>query len=345
MAPTIEYEDTLAEVHKVVVGPDGQQRLRGQVQADRRRRPDRRRQRARAAARAVPGPSESARCSRPMGTGTTSRPSRPSATPGTRSGSPPPTPAMLPSYDMIIDDDVGDRGRQPPDADRRHARATPRARSASPSRELRSCLSGDTLFPGGAGQHQVRRRRLPDDHRVDRGPPLQELRRRHDRAPGARRPHHDRRGEPASPGVGRQRLVISAATPRTSGHSPLARYRACSRRSSIREQPAAAAAGLAGLRARRRPAPGRGRRIPARDSSKLQARGSPGCAWRETTRFVCAAALIGVVSALLNLDTAAAFLTPVLVHMARKRGAREAPVLYGCLLSYNAGSLLLPGRT
>jgi arsenical pump membrane protein len=64
---------------------------------------------------------------------------------------------------------------------------------------------------------------------------------------------------------------------------------------------------------------------------------------RESTRFICAAALIGVVSALLNLDTAAAFLTPVLVHMVRKRGAPEAPVLYGCLLLTNAGSLLLPG--
>jgi arsenical pump membrane protein len=63
----------------------------------------------------------------------------------------------------------------------------------------------------------------------------------------------------------------------------------------------------------------------------------------EVTRFGCAAALIGVASALLNLDTAAAFLTPVLVHMARRRGRAEAPILYGCLLLANAGSLLLPG--
>lgn len=63
----------------------------------------------------------------------------------------------------------------------------------------------------------------------------------------------------------------------------------------------------------------------------------------EITRFVCAAVLVGVVSALLNLDTAAAFLTPVLVHMVRKRGGPEAPILYGCLLLTNAGSLLLPG--
>ena len=47
----------------------------------------------------------------------------------------------------------------------------------------------------------------------------------------------------------------------------------------------------------------------------------------EVTRFVCAAALVGVVSALLNLDTAAAFLTPVVVHMARKRGGGGASAL------------------
>jgi arsenical pump membrane protein len=63
----------------------------------------------------------------------------------------------------------------------------------------------------------------------------------------------------------------------------------------------------------------------------------------EVTRFFCAAALVGIVSALLNLDTAAAFLTPVLVYMARKVGGSEAPLLYGCLLLTNAGSLLLPG--
>jgi arsenical pump membrane protein len=63
----------------------------------------------------------------------------------------------------------------------------------------------------------------------------------------------------------------------------------------------------------------------------------------ELTRFVCAAGLVGIVSALLNLDTAAAFLTPVLVHMGRKRGSAEAPLLYGSLLLTNAGSLLLPG--
>jgi arsenical pump membrane protein len=59
--------------------------------------------------------------------------------------------------------------------------------------------------------------------------------------------------------------------------------------------------------------------------------------------FAGSAVMIGVVTALLNLDTSVAFLTPVLVYTARSRGAGEAPLLYGCLLLSNAGSLLLPG--
>jgi arsenical pump membrane protein len=59
--------------------------------------------------------------------------------------------------------------------------------------------------------------------------------------------------------------------------------------------------------------------------------------------FVGAMAMVGVVTALLNLDTSVAFLTPVLVYAARSRGGKEAPFLYGCLLLSNAGSLLLPG--
>ena len=59
--------------------------------------------------------------------------------------------------------------------------------------------------------------------------------------------------------------------------------------------------------------------------------------------FGGAAAAIAVVTALLNLDTSVVFLTPVLVHAARSRGEGEAPLLIGCLLLSNAGSLLLPG--
>ena len=59
--------------------------------------------------------------------------------------------------------------------------------------------------------------------------------------------------------------------------------------------------------------------------------------------FVGAAVLVAVVTAVLNLDTSVVFLTPVLVHAARSRGQDEKPLLYGCLLLSNAGSLLLPG--
>jgi len=56
-----------------------------------------------------------------------------------------------------------------------------------------------------------------------------------------------------------------------------------------------------------------------------------------------AVALVAVVTALLNLDTSVAFLTPVFVYTARSRGEGEAPLLYACILLSNAGSLILPG--
>jgi arsenical pump membrane protein len=56
-----------------------------------------------------------------------------------------------------------------------------------------------------------------------------------------------------------------------------------------------------------------------------------------------AVALIVTVTSVLNLDTSVAFLTPILVHTARRRGEGEAPLLYGCLLLSNSGSLILPG--
>ncbi len=53
--------------------------------------------------------------------------------------------------------------------------------------------------------------------------------------------------------------------------------------------------------------------------------------------------LVVSVTTLLNLDTSVTFLTPVLVYAARSRGEGEAPLIYGCLLLSNAGSLMLPG--
>ena len=59
--------------------------------------------------------------------------------------------------------------------------------------------------------------------------------------------------------------------------------------------------------------------------------------------YVGAVVLIVSVTTVLNLDTSVAFVTPILVYTARNRGEGEAPLLYGCLLLANAGSLMLPG--
>jgi arsenical pump membrane protein len=59
--------------------------------------------------------------------------------------------------------------------------------------------------------------------------------------------------------------------------------------------------------------------------------------------FIGLLALVVAVTVVLNLDTAAAFLTPVLVEAARARGLDPAPFLYGAVLMCNAASLLLPG--
>lgn len=64
---------------------------------------------------------------------------------------------------------------------------------------------------------------------------------------------------------------------------------------------------------------------------------------RNIVLFVGATALVAVTTAVLNLDTSVAFLTPVLVYASRHRRGMEAALVYGCLLVSNAGSLLLPG--
>jgi arsenical pump membrane protein len=53
--------------------------------------------------------------------------------------------------------------------------------------------------------------------------------------------------------------------------------------------------------------------------------------------------LVAAVTAVLNLDTSVVFLTPVLVHAARRRALDERPFLYGSVFMANAASLLLPG--
>ncbi len=58
--------------------------------------------------------------------------------------------------------------------------------------------------------------------------------------------------------------------------------------------------------------------------------------------LVASLGLVAAVTAVLNLDTSVVFLTPVLVHVARRRGLDERPFLYGTVLMSNAASLLLP---
>jgi arsenical pump membrane protein len=53
--------------------------------------------------------------------------------------------------------------------------------------------------------------------------------------------------------------------------------------------------------------------------------------------------LVAIVTALLNLDTAVVFLTPILIRAARGLAVDEEPFLYGAVLMANASSLLLPG--
>src|SRR2546428_9552398 len=61
------------------------------------------------------------------------------------------------------------------------------------------------------------------------------------------------------------------------------------------------------------------------------------------TLLIALLALVAVVTAVLNLDTSVVFLTPVLVHAARRRGLDERPFLYGAVFMSNSASLLLPG--
>lgn len=59
--------------------------------------------------------------------------------------------------------------------------------------------------------------------------------------------------------------------------------------------------------------------------------------------LAAAAVLVAVVTAVLNLDTAVVFLTPVLVVAARRRRTGEVALLYLAVFLANGASLLLPG--
>jgi arsenical pump membrane protein len=59
--------------------------------------------------------------------------------------------------------------------------------------------------------------------------------------------------------------------------------------------------------------------------------------------FVGGCLTVAVVTAVLNLDTAVVFLTPVFVHAGRRTGTPDGPLVVACILVANAASLLLPG--
>lgn len=64
---------------------------------------------------------------------------------------------------------------------------------------------------------------------------------------------------------------------------------------------------------------------------------------RSAGLLLASAVLVALVTAVLNLDTSVAFLTPVLLHAARRRRITEAPLLYLSIFLANGASLLLPG--
>jgi arsenical pump membrane protein len=59
--------------------------------------------------------------------------------------------------------------------------------------------------------------------------------------------------------------------------------------------------------------------------------------------FTSLMALVIVVTVILNLDTSVVFLTPILLHAARRRHLGETAFLYGAVFMSNSASLLLPG--
>lgn len=70
------------------------------------------------------------------------------------------------------------------------------------------------------------------------------------------------------------------------------------------------------------------------------------CAWlgqRPVLRFITLMSIVAVVTITLNLDTAAVFVTPVVVLAARQRGDHVEGALYGSIVMANASSLVLVG--
>lgn len=85
--------------------------------------------------------------------------------------------------------------------------------------------------------------------------------------------------------------------------------------------------------------------LVAREDGLFDAAGGlmAGAATGGRSLFAASAVLVAVVAAVLNLDTAVTFLTPVLIVAARRRRTDEAPFLYLSVFLANGASLLLPG--
>ena len=134
-------------------------------------------------------------------------------------------------YDVFLDDDGGHRGRPAPAAHHPHARATPRARSASGSRARRSCSAATRSSPAA--------RATPRFEGGDFATIIRSIEDRlfsplagHARAARPRRRHHDRHRAPPPPGVGRPGLVRPVPDADPPRRSPWLSARARSGRST-----------------------------------------------------------------------------------------------------------------
>ena len=158
-----------------------------------------------------------ARSSRPTATGTTSRPSPRCATPATRWPCAAEDAAMLPAYDLLLEDDavleVG-RLRLRTIA---HARPYAGVDVLRSSRDRRCCSTGDTLFPGGPGNTKTDLGDFPTiiesiERRIFAPLPAETI--VHARP---RRRHDDRRRAPVARRVGDPGLVATRSAAGSAG--------------------------------------------------------------------------------------------------------------------------------